>query len=264
MPEINWGKVVAINGHDLSCIFNDVTMSFEVDSLDATTFCTDGTRAFIPGLQSGTVSASGFYRSVPATDEAIEGIKQRESNIITFAQGRTTGVAALLVNARLSSWSAGDNPVGEIIAHAFEASVTADQDNSLQWGKLQHGTLLMFAEGVDDAHNGTSWDSDGADDPPIGWASEGFFAHVHVDGDEDFNTTEWEVTIQHSANNSTWVDLAVVTGTGSGVEQYVDAVEGTIEQYRRAIVSTFDGSGTATFIVGFARGANIHLVEDFD
>jgi hypothetical protein len=64
------------------------------------------------------------------------------------------------------------------------------------------------------------------------------------------NTT---VKVQHSVDNSVWVDLITQVVPASTATGYVLTVAGTVNRYTRAIVTTAAGTGSVNVLAAFAR-----------
>lgn len=54
-----------VDGHDFSCDSNELTLSMEANSLNVTTFCSNGWTELIGGVKSSSLSMSGFWSPVP-------------------------------------------------------------------------------------------------------------------------------------------------------------------------------------------------------
>ena len=92
------------NGYtaDLSQYFNDVSISRAVDPTETTTFRIGGSKSYIPGLASGTISLSGMYEgTVNGTDAFFSGVLANQNTspadyqyqlpaVVVFPAGETT------------------------------------------------------------------------------------------------------------------------------------------------------------------------------
>jgi hypothetical protein len=78
----------------------------------------------------------------------------------------------------------------------------------------------------------------------------GAVAHLHVTA---FDGTSVTITVQHSEDNSVWVDLLTFTAVTGVTKERVELAAGTtVNRYVRAIISA--GTWTSvTFTVAFAR-----------
>lgn len=65
------GKIY-IDGYNLSCSFNELNVDVSAEMKDTTTFCTSGTRAFIPGLQGVSFSGKALQDFDGSVNQSIE------------------------------------------------------------------------------------------------------------------------------------------------------------------------------------------------
>src|SRR5690606_32627606 len=123
---------------------------------------------------------------------------------------------------------------------AVSFSVESQGDEGIDWGHFLHVHTEVDADDEGPAlDNGDSTGSGGA-------------AMLHVT-DVTGSPTGFEVTIQHSDDDSTYVDLVTFSSVDEPAAEF-KTVSGTVNQYIRASWS-FDGgtTPTATFVVSFAR-----------
>jgi hypothetical protein len=106
--------------------------------------------------------------------------------------------------------------------------------------------MLTGLAAVTATGNGTSRDNGAS-------TSDGGVAQLHVTANTMNNNTVFKV--QHSADNSTWADLATFTTVATTVttsERVTVAAGTTVNRYLRA-THTASGTGSITFITAFAR-----------
>jgi len=109
------------------------------------------------------------------------------------------------------------------------------------FGVLLHPHGDETGTGVESSHNNTAESLFGG------------IANLHVTA----ITGSWTIKVQHSTDNTTWVDLVTFTQVtqAGGVTAESKTVTGTVRQYLR-VTSTEDVAGTITFACGFARYAS--------
>lgn len=251
MAEITLNKVFAVNTHDLSCYLRSVEIASDTDMHDSTTLCTNGNRTFRPGLTERTVTAEGFLKKDDPTadpiddlfDEMLNGSDDGDSYIATIADGSAVGSPATLLRLEAANYNIQET-VGELIIVNFEGK--ASKDASYAGGKA--GGRLLMHQTVTGIVDGTTFDAGAtAFDAYLG---DGYTGHIHVTGGTYTSIT---VQIQHSANGSSWTDIATKNATPGGYAYSQHQTGATLNRYRRAIVSAFVGTD-ANVTVSLVRG----------
>jgi hypothetical protein len=103
------------------------------------------------------------------------------------------------------------------------------------------GTLLAPLATVTTATNGTSVDNAAS-------TANGMRANLHVTA---VTGTGGTVKVQHSSDNSTWVDFHTFTAATAATSQTKTAT-GTVNRYLRSVITPVASSGL-TCVVGAAR-----------
>ena len=213
-----------------SALLNDISLPRTIEMLDVTTFADNGVKRFIPGLDSSSITMSGF---VDATATAA-GSGWSESGPLTYAPvGLTTGSQTELISAHKTSFE-----VSTQVGAAASFSLAGQTD-----GHTDLGVSLTNLQAFTTDTNGTAVDGGAA-------SSGGGVAHLHVTAYTGF--TDVNVTVEGSANGSTgWATVATFAQfTGTTSERVV--VAGSVARYLRVVVDV-DGTGSTTLHVSFAR-----------
>jgi hypothetical protein len=242
MASVQSTGVVLVNGFDLSCYLRSLENKGETNMHDTTTFCTTGFRSFSPGLTERGFSAEGFFAYDGTTDAKSidrlfhEALSSTSGQLVSFAHdGIDVGDPAVMMNTKMASHNVSET-VGEIIMSTFEAKATKTDTEAI-YGQ---GIWLM-SQTVTGAVNGTSSDRTAS--------ATGYLAQVH-NTDSDGTAT---VKVQHSTNNSTWVDLVDFGAVASrGAEQAYNTAT-SVNRYVRAIVTAIGGT-TAKVSVALKHG----------
>lgn len=233
---------VLFNEFDLSTYFKQANMSAGVDLLDGTPFqAANGDKVFVPGFTEGKVSLEGFFESDETDEDAVDdvlnsviGSESRQVVTISPEGISTLGNRCYLIDADVVSYKVTSPATGLIMS-------TADIQSSSELG---NGRVLQILGAVTADGNGTNVDHGAA-------TSYGGAGHLHVTAFGD-DTDSIDVKIQHSSDNSTWVDLITFT-TATGITSERIEVTGTVNRHLRAVRDIEGSDPTATIAVAFAR-----------
>lgn len=215
---------------------------------ETTTFGNDD-KTYIAGRGDATVTMGGFYdgdvgQISPVLFAMADAMTVRQ---MTFCPdggcvlGRVTRMADIILT--------------EVTPSSPVASVTSLKANGQATGGSRQGRVLN-----DDTSRGTGTvTGTGVDNGAA--TSNGSVTHVHVTLNS--RTTAIDVKVQHSTDNSVWVDLVQQT-VPAGVT--VDATHpfgqptvykltssGTVNRYVRALITPTAGSGSYIAVVALAR-----------
>lgn len=111
-------------------------------------------------------------------------------------------------------------------------------------GQVDRGVLLHVLEAE-------TADEDGASVNNAASSASGGAGVVQVTALSGFTSVVFK--IQHAPDNSTWADLITFTTVTAAPAAERKTVAGTVDQYLRYVLDV-TGSGSVTFLVGFARG----------
>ena len=237
------GKNTAVlaGNFDLTAYFNDVTTSAEV-SADETTAFGNGDKTYIVGIGDGKISASGLFDTTAVLGADV---------VLAAALGSATPTNLLVAHSGLTvgnrcSLAAGLETSYEIAEKVTDvATVKADFQGS---GGVDAGVVLAAAKSVATATTTNEASVDNAAS-----SANGGTGWVHVTANAHNAGTV--VKVQHSADDSTWVDLvtfATVATTVLTAERVLVAAGTTVNRYLRA-TSTTSGTGAVVYTVAFAR-----------
>jgi hypothetical protein len=232
------------NQFDLSAFFKAIKPSNEVDKLDASVFGTGNAKAYVAGLVDGSLSCEGFFDTDSVNANKIDdvlGLALTPPAIVTYAPAGLTsiGLRAKLLSALRPKYEV-NTTIGQII------SVMADLSNE-QKG-LEAGIILHPQTAETATANSASVDN-------AAGTTNGAVGHLHVTAKTDA-TAVWTIKIQHSTDNSVWVDLITFTNVSdrtlaAGAQR--SEVTGTTNRYVRAQATLVSGTTSITPVVAFAR-----------
>lgn len=225
--------------YNLSSFLNDASASADVEVAETTAFGSSA-KTYIVGLKDGTVSASGMFDgAASATDEVLSAsIGSDTLAPVTIGyDGTTLGNRVTILKAKTTSYEV-STPVGDVVAVSYSAQ--AD-------GGLDQGVSLAALASVSTTTTGSSHDNSAS-------SANGGVAQLHVTANSrDADAT---IKVQHSADNSTFADLAtftVVATTVTTSERVIVASGTTVNRYLRAVNTLASGTGSITYQVSFAR-----------
>lgn len=232
------GAAVVHGANDLTSYLNDVSVSQDVETAETTAFGASA-KSYIVGLRDATASASGMFDgSAAAVDATLSTTLGSDTlaPLIMAPSGATGGERAYILKAKTTSYEV-SSPVGDVVSVSFDVQADGGADDAL---------LLTSLAAVTATGNGTSRDNTTS-------TTDGGIAQLHVTANSMNNDVVFKV--QHSADNSTWADLATFTTVATTVttsERVTVAAGTTVNRYLRANY-TVSGTGSITFIIAFAR-----------
>jgi hypothetical protein len=228
---------VLSNQYDISAYLNESSTNESVETGETTTYGNDA-KTYLVGLRDSTISMSGFFDgATDAVDEIMSAaIGNSTDSVITFApEGLSLGSRVTTLNAIETSYEL-SSPVADVVSISFEG-----QTNDM----LDRGISLIDLAAVTATGNGTA--NDNATSTANGGA-----ANLHVTANTRNGNTTFKV--QHSADNSTWVDLitfsVVSTATKTSERK---TVTGTVNRYIRVQHTLAGSTGSITYHANFAR-----------
>lgn len=209
------------------------------DVLDTTVFGSS-VRTKTIGLKHGVLSGECFFD--PATDASFDALKDAYGNatpaiVSFFPQGDSLGSRAVLMYAHEVSFET--SAVSDsLIMGTYNLEAAEDA--------IDYGVSLHALGADTSSTNGTGVDNTNS-------SANGGVAYLHVTATAGAAPST-VIKVQHSTNNSTWVDLVTFTAaTAAGMQRSEVAAGTTVNRYLRAI-STLGASTTSiTFNASFAR-----------
>jgi hypothetical protein len=224
-------KARILNGDfSLSAKLSDVASNTAVELLDQTTFADNGYKRVLPGIDTGSFSASGFLDAATNTDSVAWTTAQPFTHGF---KGLALGDPVIMINAVKSTFELGSS-VGGVTSFSLDG----ESDGEVIYGVSLHDLT---------AETGSS-SSTGYDQTTVS-TTNGAVSHLQVTAFSGFSQVIY--TIEDSANNTDWAVIgthATITAAGSERLQ----IAGTVRRYVR-VTWVKTGTGSATFSCAFAR-----------
>lgn len=222
---------------DLSPYLNQADYNNSVDTPEITVFGTDA-KAYITGLEDAKFTLTGYYEGL-VSDVKLNAALAAGSDVVIsiLYEGLTQGNMAVLANGLEHTYQI-EAKVADVVAVGVDVQV----DGGCDGGKiLAANTAVSGATTV----NNTSVDNTVS-------SSNGCSANLHVTANTQTSTTT--VKVQHSSDNSTWVDLITfTTTTASTTTSERKTATGTVNRYVRAQAISAGATGALTYSLTFAR-----------
>jgi len=242
---------VHINASDLSSYFNSSSASTSVAVAETTTYGVAGSaKTYVAGHNDATVSLGGLFDGdAGAVDEVISNVLGSSNDInftIIESGARQSTVLApssaqvgqrCIIGQAISTKYSVDSPVGGVVSVAVDLQVDGGTD---------HGVILLYDQSALTASQ-TSTDNAAA-------TSNGGIAMLHVFTNTYGGTMTYRV--QHSVDNSSWVDLVTFTAVGSSTttsQRVVVAAGANVNRYLRGSVTASGSGGYQGTLLSFAR-----------
>lgn len=215
----------------------DIGWSGDVDTADTTTL-TSTAKSSIPGMQTSKLDLGGLHdndATATGQDAMLSGrIQAASGDAVTYApQGFSSGSLVKFLTARETNYAQASKPDGIV---TFKVSLMSDGPVYANGVALQDLGAIT-ANGNSSSVNNTASSANGG------------AGCLHVTAYSGFTNVVF--TIQDSADNSSWADIATfATVTAKTAE--IKTVAGTVRQYVRALW-TVSGSGSVTAQLSFCR-----------
>ncbi|ASR84150.1 major tail protein [Arthrobacter phage Wheelbite] len=240
-PQFYHGKLSGLiyRAIDLSLFLQSISTARTVETNETTGFGLND-KTYVPGIADGTASASGLWDgSLKAIDEEMNlGLNTDTDDILTFHIGSgAVGSQVRMAGVLTSGYSVEAAP-GDLVSCKTDFTL----DGGIFTGRLLHKSSLTATTTTAAVDHGAAFPTD----------ASGAFVHIHVLA----NTRSTAVTIklQHSVDNSVWVDLAPTATINAGLTPAVRLdIAGTTNRYVRAVITPTAGTGAIYPVVAFAR-----------
>jgi hypothetical protein len=232
MPFIHGkGAATLWDQYDLSAFLNSFEGAATADTAEVTTFGS-AAKSYIAGQKDATISLGGFFDGAAAAVDEVLAAALAGSSVVTLA---AAGAGAIGNRAQLGNVIETSYTVTAPVADAVTVSAEAQVSGGLASGIILADLAARTATGNTTANDNTAS------------TSNGLAAHLHCTA---FSGTNITIKVQHSADNSSWVDLVTFTQlTAAGAQR--STTTGTVNRYLRVnITGTFT---SATFAVAVAR-----------
>ena len=228
--------VVLYGGYNLSGYLNDISVPREVDTVDVSTFGATN-KQYIPGLADGSASGSGFWSGAAGeVDAVLAATFGTANNVLSVGYGGTTlGNRGDLMSGIHSSYEVAGS-IGDAVGVSFELQAS---------GGVYSGVFLHALTAETATGNSASVDNAAA-------TTAGFAMNLHVTSVEGTATPTVTSKVQHSTDNSTWVDLGTFAAATAIGGQHVTGT-GTVNRYIREVHTISGTNPNITFAVQFAR-----------
>lgn len=233
-------KVLA-DQYDLSPYFQASDLDASVTLLPVTVYG-DTAKKTIPGLADGTYGLQGLWDGGASAVDAIlsAALGSAGGEIITVGpEGFAVGTRIKQLLSRMSNYKISlphDGVVG--------TSASLQSDGGIDRGVSLHTLAAETATG-----NSASVDNAAA-------STNGGVAHLHLTAVTAVGGDSLVVKVQHSTNDSTWVDLVTFATLTTSLtkERVVVAAGTTVNRYLRGLWTKGGvGSPSYTFHIGFSR-----------
>jgi hypothetical protein len=230
---------VLLGSYDISAYLNEANSSMSIDTAETSAFGSSA-KTYIVGQNDATVSLSGMFdgdaTAVNAVFESIIDNDLTPAFTIAYDGGLGVGNDCSIGTAKQTSYEI-TAPVGDVVAVSGELQVT---------GGIRQGILLNNGAALSATTDGTSVDGTAA-------TTIGAIANLHVIANS--RSTASTIKVQHSTDNSTWVDLITFTSVPATTITNESIAAGvlTIRRYLRMQVTLTAGTGSITPIISIAR-----------
>ncbi len=223
---------IYLDQFDLTSYTTDLSVGGGRGLNEVTTFGDSGAK-FHPTLQTESYSWSGVF-----DDTATSG----SSAVLRTLRTATSGsVISYYPAGDTLSYSGRAAPEGYVSSYTEPASVgsVVTSTSTLDVGQTFNTKVAAPYATVTATTTGTSIDDAAGTTGGIRW-----FYHVFA------LSGTWTLKLQHSSNNSTWVDL--VEASVSAIGGYSAESSGTFNRYVRSN-ATLSGSGSITYAISYSR-----------
>lgn len=214
-------------GYDFTGQSNAVTLTYNAEMLDRTTFCSSG-RKRKAGLKNIEFTESGFYEASSSDDQIMFDRIGSTAEVLTLCPNNSTaGSRAFSVDGVAGEYSPGGN-VGELLGFNFTAYG--------EGGDLVRGVI---------AENGTALSTDLSAVPHelgVGSTKQKIYAALHV---LSVSSSGAKLRFAIQSDNSsqflsptTQLVLTSITDTGGRVGQWHTTAASTVDDWYRVSIST--------------------------
>lgn len=237
MPTFTHGKDAKVfaNGYDLSGYLTSVTVSGESDTAETSTLG-NSAKSYIAGMKDATVKADGFFSGeIGGSDERLAA--QLGSTVIftVVLSADAVGANGYGMTAIETTYETGAE-IGGAVAASIEGQSSCGQEPIRVLNPLSAQTATG---------NGTAVDN-------LVSTANGYSAYLHVTAVSG-TTPSMTAKVQHSADNSSWSDLATFTAvTAANGYQRITGT-GTVNRYLRAQWTITGTTPSFTFHLSAAR-----------
>ena len=228
-------SVIFLNQNNVSSYLNNVDFNRTADIAETTAFGNDN-KNYIAGDKDGTVSLTGMFDAT--ADSILQPLlgSSTDTSVCIGADGITDGKSIFFGIGPITNYGQ-SSPVGDVVATSFDLQANAGLFNGLV---LDNATITA---------TGNSTATDNSSSTANGGA--GIAIVTSVSGTSTPTAT---IKIQHSSDDSTYVDLVTFTNFTAVGSQVSEVASGTtINRYLRVNYTITGTNPSFACIVGFGR-----------
>lgn len=222
------------SGYDLSPYLKEISVDEETEKHDSTVLANNGDKTWAIGLRDASAEASGLYDDTLAVgiDAIMAGARRQPSQqLVYLPSGDAVGSYGEVLSGFDTKYS--------------RKSVITDL-NKVDLSLQGSGRGMDIIQSLHQLTSEGSSSNGSAVDNSAGTSAGG----VGVIQTTALTAGSFTCKIQHSTDNSTWVDLITFTALAANTCERIE-VAGTVNRYVRSIWTVSGGS--PTMFVGFAR-----------
>jgi hypothetical protein len=212
---------VLLNGYDASTWANSVSTEDNDEASDCTTFSSGGYKEYVDGFTEGSLSIGGVVELGAGLGleqlAAMRGNAGTNSLATVLPQGITHGLQALVFSGPNTAGNTGFQ-----VADVATMDVEIKPSGGYGLGKTLQAWTELTADG-----NGTELDNTVA-------TTNGALFALHVVATEGVDPST-AITIEHSVDGVTWVQIAAFAAVTEGNVYELKAVSGTINRRLRVV-----------------------------
>lgn len=190
------------------------------------------------GSNLGTTGSAGTVQPVLEIEEIMQNVITAEGGSITVApdKGFVIGNRCYLGFGRITQHDI-HAPVSDVVA----------LNSTFQMSSGVHGGVIL-ADGTSLSASQSLASVDNTVLTSIGWN-----ANIHIVANT--RSTASTIKIQHSTDNSTWVDLVTFSTVNANTitNEYQEALTGTVNRYVKVVITLTAGTGSISPIISFSR-----------
>lgn len=235
MPVHSKSSRVLVNELSFSAKLNAVSLAYQRQLGESTTFTDEGAK-WVPGLSSASLTLSGRWEAGASVHDEITAAVGTDDGLLVTAgpDGLAVGKPVYLAAGDITNYDV-PSSVSEVVGFTTEAQ----GDDGADWGVSLHDLTAVTATG-----DGTSVDNATS-------SANGGVATLHVTAASG-TTPSATVKVQHSADDSVWVDLITFTAATTATSER-KTVTGTVNRYVRGQWTVSGTDPSFTFVAAFAR-----------
>lgn len=211
-----------VGGYHIGGDIRDIACNGGPAPIDVTDITQSG-HARLGGLRDGKMSLTSYHDPAPGQSHAVFSALPTADTIMTYLRGTAIGNPAACLNAKQVGYDPTRSAAGDL---TFKVEGDGDA-YGLEWG-IQ---LTAGARTDSTATNGTSYDT-------LASAAFGAQAYLHAVA---VTGTSFTVTVQDSADNSTWANVTGLSFTAVAAAPQAQRIAiangSTVRRYVRAITT---------------------------